>query len=166
MFVQGHIDPFWKEEFKNLNYYSNPFYDSSYNSLWIKQGYVVKKFFGEMFVASAADDCWTTKFFTVFDGSNVGVTFYKMQTSTVMPMHKDTFNFYVNKYNIKTKDNIKRTLIFLEDWKSGHIFEIKDTAITGWKAGDFVSWDHTTYHMAANIGVETRYTVQITYTDV
>jgi len=50
----------------------------------------------------------------------------------------------------------------LEDWKSGHYFEGMGNPVTQWRAGDAVEWDYDTPHMAANIGLEPRYTLQIT----
>jgi uncharacterized protein YijF (DUF1287 family) len=77
-------------------------------------------------------------------------------------MHKDHYNKYSELYNIKDRNLIIRAIVFLEDWKSGHCFEIDNTPITQWRAGDWVSWLFDTPHMAANIGVEDRYTLQIT----
>jgi len=33
-----------------------------------------------------------------------------------------------------------------------------------WKAGDYVLWKNDAIHMAANLGLESRYTAQITFT--
>jgi hypothetical protein len=59
-----------------------------------------------------------------------------------------------------------RYLIFLEDWQSGHLLEVDGTPIVDWKKGDYIMWDYNTPHMAANIGTDPRYTLQITFTDV
>ncbi len=50
----------------------------------------------------------------------------------------------------------------MEDWKSGHYFEIDNKPFVDWKAGDWVWWKGTVPHSASNIGVETRYTLQLT----
>jgi hypothetical protein len=52
--------------------------------------------------------------------------------------------------------------VFLEDWKSGHYFEGNDVAKVNWRAGDVVEWQYDASHMAANLGLEPRYTLQIT----
>jgi hypothetical protein len=57
---------------------------------------------------------------------------------------------------------IRRALVLLEDWKSGHYLEIQGKPVVGWKAGDVVEWVYDTPHMAANLGLEDRYTLQIT----
>jgi hypothetical protein len=52
--------------------------------------------------------------------------------------------------------------VFLEDWKPGHYFEGNDIAKVNWKAGDVVEWQYDAPHLAANLGLEPRYTLQIT----
>jgi hypothetical protein len=53
-------------------------------------------------------------------------------------------------------------VIFLEDWQSGHYFEIDGTPITAWSAGDVITWRYDVPHVAANVGMTDRYTLQIT----
>jgi hypothetical protein len=50
----------------------------------------------------------------------------------------------------------------LEDWKSGHYLEANGEPVVNWSAGQVVEWVNDTPHMAANIGLEDRYTLQIT----
>ena len=50
----------------------------------------------------------------------------------------------------------------MEDWKSGHYFEVEGNPFIEWKSGDYISWVGNTEHFAANIGIEYRYTLQIT----
>jgi hypothetical protein len=52
--------------------------------------------------------------------------------------------------------------VFLEDWKPGHYAEYNSTAKIDWQAGDVVEWCYDAPHMAANMGLEPRYTLQIT----
>jgi ectoine hydroxylase-related dioxygenase (phytanoyl-CoA dioxygenase family) len=61
-----------------------------------------------------------------------------------------------------TTDDVGRAVIFLEDWKSGHYFEIDEVPIVNWKKGDYILWKNDTSHMAANLGKENRYTMQVT----
>jgi hypothetical protein len=166
MYIKGHVLPFWKDEYKKLNYICQPFNDKKTVDNWNSLGYLEKNFTGEMYIADETNDHWTIPFFKLFSNKNVGVTFYKMKTSTVMPMHKDTFSFYKEKFKINDITKIKRALIFLENWESGHVFEIEQEPITKWKSGDFIIWNHKCNHLAANIGIKNRYTVQVTFTDV
>ena len=57
---------------------------------------------------------------------------------------------------------INKILIFLNDWKSGHYFELDRTPIVNWNKGDYYFWQEDAPHMAANLGVENRYTMQVT----
>jgi hypothetical protein len=57
---------------------------------------------------------------------------------------------------------IRRAIVLLEDWKPGHYFEIMDIPVVNWTAGTVIQWEYDTPHMAANIGLEPRYTLQIT----
>ena len=57
---------------------------------------------------------------------------------------------------------IWRCIVFLEDWKSGHYLEVADKPLLGWRRGDYVAWNYDVPHFAANIGLEPRYTAQIT----
>ena len=96
-----------------------------------------------------------------FDVKDTGISFYRMTTGTILPVHSDTYAKYRQIFDCEIKDII-RALIMPEDWKSGHYLEIDGKAISKWNAGDFFWWKGDTPHMAANIGVTDRYTVQIT----
>jgi hypothetical protein len=52
--------------------------------------------------------------------------------------------------------------VFLEDWQSGHYAEYNNQPYVNWKAGDCVYWQYDLSHMAANIGISPRFTLQIT----
>jgi hypothetical protein len=54
--------------------------------------------------------------------------------------------------------------VYLEDWASGHYGEMAGQPITGWRAGDWVSWHDDFPHLAANMGRTDRYTLQLTGT--
>ena len=164
--IQGHIEPFWKDQYKHISYTRNPFGNSNDIAKWVHLGYVAKHYTGEMHIVKESTATWELPFFKIFSGLHTGVTLYRMETSVIMPEHFDTFEFFIKRYNITDCSKIRRALIFLEDWQSGHIFEINNSSITGWKAGDYVIWDHTTPHLAANIGINMRYTAQVTYLNV
>ena len=94
---------------------------------------------------------------------DIGVAYYRMDTGTVMPNHSDRYVRYINLFNLQGREHlIRRALVFLEDWKSGHYLEAMDEPVVGWKAGQVTEWTYDTPHMAANIGLEPRYTLQIT----
>lgn len=80
----------------------------------------------------------------------------------ILPYHHDKYGFYFSKHKELTVDNIRRIIVFLEDWRCGHISEIAGESHNNWKAGDWISWAGSTAHMAANLGPYDRYTLQIT----
>ena len=55
-----------------------------------------------------------------------------------------------------------RYLIFLEDWKRGHYYEVHDQPFTKWKAGDWVKFGSDDWHIAGNMGDEPFYSAQVT----
>jgi uncharacterized protein YijF (DUF1287 family) len=86
-----------------------------------------------------------------------------MDTGTVLPDHKDLYKKYIELFNLQGQENwIYRAIIFLEDWQSGHYAEYDYDPFVNWRAGDCVIWRYDTPHMAANIGLLPRYTLQIT----
>lgn len=89
----------------------------------------------------------------------------KMTPGMALPLHRDRYQTYRNNNNIKDVSTIRRVIVFLEDWKSGHYLEVDGTPFVSWKAGDWVSWVGTTEHLAINLGHEDRYTLQITGID-
>jgi hypothetical protein len=86
-----------------------------------------------------------------------------MSTGTILPTHGDLYLRYVDLFNLKGQEQrIRRAIVFLEDWKPGHYFEGNNDAKVNWRAGDVVEWCYDAPHLAANLGLEPRYTLQIT----
>lgn len=134
--------------------------------MWRSQGFTQEHFTGCMYDMKHVMPVWAERFFSVFNGNNVGLSFYRMDTCNILPYHQDTYSYYRNLFNITDPSTIYRAIIFLEDWKPGHYFEIENTPIVQWKAGQWVMWNYDAPHMAANLGLNPRYTVQITFTNV
>ena len=87
-----------------------------------------------------------------------------MTPGCVLPMHQDTYTKFKEIYDVSKSATVVRTIIFLEDWASGHYMEMNGRPITNWHAGDWVSWHDDFPHLAANIGKTDRYTLQLTGT--
>jgi hypothetical protein len=86
-----------------------------------------------------------------------------MSTGTILPVHSDLYLKYIDLFDLKGQENtIRRAIIMLEDWQSGHYLEVMGVPYTGWSAGQVVEWPYDVPHMAANIGLEDRYTLQVT----
>ena len=55
-----------------------------------------------------------------------------------------------------------RYLIFLEDWKRGHYYEVHDQPFVKRKKGDWVKFGIDDWHIAGNMGDEPFYSAQVT----
>jgi hypothetical protein len=160
------ITPFWTpDSFKDLEYISEDFNDSESLQKWLSQGYH-NRFTGEMCDMRGAQPSWNDriiKMFTRYGWLNIGTSYYRMSTGTVLPTHSDLYLKYVKLYNLQGQEHrIRRAIVFLEDWKPGHYSEINGEGLVNWSAGDVIEWTYNLPHAAANIGIEDRYTLQIT----
>ena len=80
-----------------------------------------------------------------------------------MPVHSDRYVKYIDLFNLQGQEyRIRRALVLLENWKPGHYLEAMGKPYVEWEAGQVVEWTYDTPHMAANLGLEDRYTLQIT----
>jgi len=149
-------------EYKNLEYINKPFNDNKILNQWKSLGHNYEKYTGLMRDESNNLPEWCNSIKKLLPLKNLTCTLYCMTPGTIMPEHSDTFLKYRKIMDLKETDDIGRAVIFLEDWKSGHYFEIDETPIVNWKGGDYVLWKNDTPHMAANLGKENRYTMQFT----
>jgi len=164
-FKTYHIDKFWDDEYKNLYYVSEPFNDPDSVKQWIAQGFSTK-ICGEMCDMRQAQPSWNQRFVQYFidrGWKDIGTSYYRMTSGTVMPMHSDLYRAYVQRFQLMGREHtIHRALVFLEDWHPGHYLDCCGQAFVHWTAGDVVEWTYDTPHTAANIGFNDRYTLQIT----
>ena len=109
---------------------------------------------------------WNQRFIDIYSDmgwKDIGTSYYCMRTGTVLPAHQDLYKKYTELFGLAGQEHrIRRAIVFLEDWKSGHYFEGLGEPLTRWCAGTVIEWPYATPHMAANIGLEPRYTLQIT----
>ena len=163
--IKYHVTRFWDDEFKTLNYIQEPFNDPKTVELWLSQGYQ-DKITGDLCDMRHRLPVWAEQFvdtYTALGWQDVGLAFYRMRTGTVMPVHQDLYRRYIELFDLKGRERtIKRALVLLEDWCSGHYLEVDGHPFMNWQAGDTVEWTYDTPHMAANIGLQDRYTLQIT----
>lgn len=159
------LDVFWDDEFKDLDYVIEPFNDPESVNVWLTQGYQAK-ICGDLCDMRAQQPSWNHKVVDLYRSrgwQDIGTAYYRMSTGTVMPVHRDLYKKYISIYNLQGREHdIRRSIVFLEDWKSGHYLEIDGHPIVGWRAGTTIEWSNDTPHMAANLGLEPRYTLQIT----
>jgi hypothetical protein len=162
LFEFGKISTDIIKEYENLTYINKPFNDQNTIDKWKSLGHNYERYTGLMRDQSQELPDWCFNVVKEIPLKNSGITLYCMSPGTIMPEHSDTFIKYREIMNLKTTDDVGRIVVFLEDWKSGHYFEINETPIVNWKRGDYVLWKNDTPHMAANLGKENRYTMQVT----
>ena len=84
------------------------------------------------------------------------------EPGNILPYHRDTFINFKLKNNLNPKNNsVVRYMIFLEDRKQGHYFEVENKIINEWRKGDVIYWGNN-YHMGANSGSVLKATLNIT----
>jgi hypothetical protein len=157
--------PFWDTEYKTLDYINEQFNDTDQITQWKNQGYA-DRFTGDMCDMRSQQPSWNQRFLDMFaeqGWKDVGTSYYKMPTGTILPTHSDLYLKYIDLFNLQGQENtIRRAIVFLEDWQPGHYAEYLDQAHVNWSAGSTVEWEYDTPHMAANMGPTPRYTLQIT----
>ena len=160
-----HLPVFWDDEFKTLDYVQEPFNDPVSVERWLSQGYT-NKITGDLCDMRHRLPTWTEKFIKIYSEmgwKDIGLAFYRMPTGTVMPVHSDLYKRYIELFDLQGQEqSIRRALVLMEDWKSGHYLEVNDEACVNWQAGQVVEWNYDTPHSAANLGLDDRYTLQIT----
>ena len=87
------------------------------------------------------------------------VSVIKDDPGQIIPYHVDLHTVLRSKYG---EGDTWRYLIFLEDWKNGHYFEIENQPIVKWRAGDWIKFHRSCWHLGANSGWEPFYSAQIT----
>jgi hypothetical protein len=158
----GHVDPWWDDSFKSLDYAYLPIKNTWDEQRWLNEGYRGVTLNGALYGMPNPLPEYAQPFLNLFSWSNVGLGFFRMKTLEMFPVHQDHYISYQKKFNIVDTSVIWRCVVFLEDWKSGHYFEIDGRPRLEWRAGDYVAWNYDVAHFAGNFGVEPRYTMQIT----
>ena len=87
------------------------------------------------------------------------VSTIKIDPGQTIPLHCD--KHYILKKEHGGGESY-RYLIFLEDWMSGHYYEVHDQPFVKWKKGDWVKFGIDDWHLAGNMGEYPFYSAQIT----
>jgi hypothetical protein len=160
-----HLPVFWDDEFKKLDYVNEEFNDTANLERWTALGYA-NKFTGDMCDMRRPQPSWNYQFVKIFQEmgwKDIGTSYYRMSTGTILPTHSDLYLRYVDIFKLQGQEHdIRRAIVFLEDWRPGHYFEGNDQPFVNWRAGDVVEWEYDAPHLAANLGLDPRYTLQIT----
>jgi hypothetical protein len=160
MWIKGSVNPIWDTSFKNFVYVRQPLTQDE-ETEWRAAGYTNRHFTGLMYDSTNPIPSWCNEIAEMLELTSCGFVFYKMPTGVVMPTHIDHFTRYCKVFNVE-KDKVWRAIVFLENWKPGHYFEIDGKAIVDYAKGDYILWSNDSPHAASNIGLEDRYTLQIT----
>lgn len=159
------IPKFWDDEYTKLTYINEDFNDDGNVQRWLEMGFP-NKFTGDMADMRGKQPAWNNGFIEIFKElgwKNIGTSYYRMMPGTVLPTHKDLYKKYIGIHQLQGQEtSIRRAVIFLEDWQSGHYAEYNGRPFTNWQAGAAVEWQYDAPHLAANMGVTPRYTLQIT----
>jgi hypothetical protein len=159
------IAPFWDDEYKTLDYKKEKFNDIGTQIVWEDAGFR-GPFGGHMCDMRHPQPSWNLKFVDFFSSigwQDIGTSYYRMDPGSSLPLHVDTYQRYVKLHNLHGKENtIRRAIVFLEPWQSGHYAECDNIPYTNWIAGFTIVWVWDAPHIAANMGMSPRYTLQIT----
>ena len=90
----------------------------------------------------------------------VSVSVIKQEPGNIIPKHRDKFHKITTEFPDRKCMKV-RANIFLEDWKSGHYLEFDEQPHTHWKANEGFILNSQVIHLAANAGLEDKYTLQI-----
>lgn len=96
---------------------------------------------------------------TIF--SEYSLSVIKQMPGQTIPSHFDTFYKFSEK-NGCSKMDVCRLNFFLESWKSGHYFEILNQPFVEWGKMNFKVIRYGQLHLSGNMGMEPKYTMQIT----
>lgn len=160
---KGHISKTWNDDFKNLDYGYFPHKDKQMVQQWLDQGYPDSLTLnGAVHYLRDQVPDYIVPLIHQLGWRDVGCQLYRMNPADIIPVHQDHYTVYKQVIGPERSDRIWRAVMFMEDWKSGHYFEVAGKPWTDWIAGDFAVWHNDVPHMAANIGIEPRFTLQIT----
>jgi hypothetical protein len=152
----------WDLAHRDLTYINEPFNDPDSLAKWQDLGYTQTRFTGDMYDMRNSEPAWMEPFRNIFPWQHFSWSVYRMGPGTTLPNHRDTYARFREIHNIADPDTIFRAVVFLEPWQSGHYFEINEDPVVDWAAGETMVWRNDIPHLAANMGMTDRYTLQIT----
>ena len=93
------------------------------------------------------------------DFINHVVSVIQINPGQTIPLHQDRHYILQKKFGA---GDTWRYLIFLEEWQTGHYFEIQGIPVVSWRAGDYIKFHRSQWHLAGNMGTHPFYSAQIT----
>lgn len=157
-----HVMPWWTWHHRDLPYIHEDFNNSDDVRAWQQLGWTQQRFTGDLYDMRSPEPDWINPFRAWLPMKHWSWSVYRMRPGDALPQHRDTYQRFSEIYGIADINTIRRYVIFLENWQSGHYFEIDGVPITNWVTGTGIYWQGDAPHLAANLGSEPRYTLQIT----
>lgn len=155
----------WLDNHKNLNYTPTFFKDEALLNFWETSGIKINQTLIYLHQTSNPYP-WMSNLIEnvnkIFNLQHCSYAFHKITPGNFLPTHSDKYQTFKEKFSVSYISKIKRIIIFLDDGKDGHILTVKNKSYIYWKKGQYVSWSGNDAHLAANLGTEDRYTLQIT----
>ena len=164
-FTKYHIPVIWDDEYKRLDYVQEQFNDPVKLQEWQDMGFqnVATGYMCDMRSTQPTWNDIIKKVYSEMGWRDIGTSYYRMGPGTILPNHSDLYKKYVELFDLQGREHtIRRAVVFLENWASGHYSECAGHAVVEWRAGDVIEWSYDTPHVAANVGYTDRYTLQIT----
>jgi len=93
------------------------------------------------------------------------ITYFKLQAGNNLWWHKDYYSFFQKKFNITNRKSgsIHRTIINLNEWSHGQIFQCDKHYAVEWKKGDCYTFPEDVGHGVGNFSTEDYVIMQVTW---
>ena len=115
----------------------------------------------------------SSKHYAVFDipidlelsNYHYDISYFKLQAGNNLWWHKDYYSFFQDKFNIRDRKagSIHRTIINLNDWSHGQIFQCDRHYAVEWKKGDCYTFPEDIGHGVGNFSTEDYVIMQVTW---
>lgn len=156
---QGTIPVFWnKENYIEAGWYRHP--DRTHGFSTDDNNYQI---YGDnlgVYIPQKLDSVFEHTF-NFFDLDELVFSLSMYKPGMILPWHRDNYPTYSKNKKIMDAQKVVRIMIFLEDSRPGHQLWVDDNFCYG-PAGSWFSWQGDTKHMAANLGEQNRYVIQLT----
>lgn len=95
------------------------------------------------------------------------VSYLKLPAGYNLWWHRDFYYSFLNKFDIKNrnKNSISRTIINLNNWSLGQLFQVEDAIAVNWEKGDCYTFRENIWHGVGNFSLEDYLIMQITWID-
>jgi hypothetical protein len=114
----------------------------------------------EIYEAEGKDFNWLLEISNILGLINCEFRFLKFKKDSKVCSNKNVFENFSEKTKLN-KSRIWQACLFLDEWKSGHYFEIQNKPLTCYKKGDYAVWTYDENFLQANLGSDNMYILEI-----